>query len=166
MISCNLHLTASYFVMLQDITKKDEHQLQLARLEWELRQRRELAGACSELVASKERVAAAIAAARSRLDALAPHLRDVLKSTKPLQEALALRLDEKRDEARIAALLPTTLLLLYANASAYSDAMGVKTVTVGQYYLHKIDILFLLSPIVIFFNHVNFIILLLFSPLW
>ncbi|XP_063825643.1 THO complex subunit 5 homolog [Ostrinia nubilalis] len=114
-----------------EITKSDEHQLQLARLEWELRQRRELSGACSELVASKERVAAAIAAARSRLDALSPHLRDVLKATKPLQECLALRLDEKRDEARLASLLPPPLFLLYANSSAYSDALGAKTVTVA-----------------------------------
>ncbi|KAJ2949172.1 hypothetical protein O0L34_g6113 [Tuta absoluta] len=110
---------------------KDEHQLQLARLDWELRQRRELAGACNELVASKERVAAAIAAARSRLDALAPHLRDVLKATKPLQECLALRLDEKRDEARAAGLLPPPLFLLFANASAYSDVLATKVVTVG-----------------------------------
>ncbi|CAH2096107.1 unnamed protein product [Euphydryas editha] len=114
-----------------EITKTNEHQLQLARLEWELRQRRELAGACNELVASKERVAAAIAAARSRLDALSPHLRDVLKATKPLQECLALRLDEKRDETRAATLLPPPLFLLYANASAYSDALGAKNITVG-----------------------------------
>lgn len=106
--------------------------MQLARLEWELRQRRDLAGACSELVSSKERVGAAIAAARSRLDALGPHLNDVLKATKPLQECLALRLDEKRDESRAASLLPPPLFLLYANASAYSDALGVKTVTVGE----------------------------------
>ncbi|XP_068633298.1 THO complex subunit 5 homolog [Battus philenor] len=114
-----------------DITKNDEHQLQLARLEWELRQRRELAGACNELVSSKERVAAAIAAARSRLDSLAPHLRDVLKATKPLQECLALRLDEKRDEARAASLLPPPLFLLYANGSAYSDVLGLNNLTVG-----------------------------------
>jgi THO complex subunit 5 len=105
----------------------------LARLEWELRQRRELAGACNELNASKERVSAAIAAARSRLDALSPHLRDVLKSTKPLQECLALRLDEKRDEARVASLLPHPLFLLYANSSAYSDALGAKTVSVSKF---------------------------------
>ncbi|XP_014367181.2 THO complex subunit 5 homolog [Papilio machaon] len=114
-----------------EITKNDEHQLQLARLEWELRQRRELAGACNELVSSKERVSAAIAAARSRLVALAPHLRDVLKATKPLQECLALRLDEKRDETRAASLLPPPLFLLYANASAYSDVLGPAHVTVG-----------------------------------
>lgn len=114
-----------------DLTKSDDHQLQLARLEWELRQRRELSSACNELVASKERVAAAIAAARSRLDALVPHLRDVLKSTKPLQECLALRLDDKRDEARAASLLPPALFLLFANVNAYSDALGAKTVTVG-----------------------------------
>ncbi|KAL4715460.1 hypothetical protein ACJJTC_015363 [Scirpophaga incertulas] len=114
-----------------EVTKTNEHQLQLARLEWELRQRRELAGSCNELIASKERVAAAIAAARSRLDALSPHLRDVLKATKPLQECLALRLDEKRDEARTASLLPTPLFLLYANSSAYSDALGANIVTVA-----------------------------------
>lgn len=114
----------------------------MARLEWELRQRRELAAACSELVASKECVAAAIAAARSRLDALAPYLRDTLKATKPLQECLALPLDEKRDQASAAALLPSPLFLLYANASAYSDVLGTKTVTVGMskdlrfYFLH------------------------------
>lgn len=117
---------------LQELTKKDEHQLQLARLEWELCQRRELAGACNELVASKERVAAAIAAARSRLDALSPHLTEVLKATKPLQECLALRLDDKREQARSASLLPPPLFLLYANASAYSDVLGAKTVTVGK----------------------------------
>ncbi|GBP85219.1 THO complex subunit 5 homolog [Eumeta japonica] len=113
-----------------DITKKDEHQLQLARLEWELRQRRELAGTCNELLASKERVAAAIAAARSRLDALSPHLRDLLQATKPLQECLALRLDEKRDEARAAALLPLPLFLLHANSKAYAEAFGAKKVSV------------------------------------
>lgn len=117
------------------MTKTDEHQLQLARLEWELRQRRELAAACNDLVSSKERVAAAIAAARSRLDALVPHLRDVLKATKPLQECMALKLDDKRDEARAATLLPPPLFLLFANASAYSDALGAKTVTVGMYAL-------------------------------
>lgn len=77
-------------------------------------------------------MAAAIAAARSRLDALSPHLRDVLKATKPLQECLALRLDEKRDEARAASLLPSPLFLLYANSSAYSDALGAKIVIVGK----------------------------------
>ncbi|VVC86666.1 unnamed protein product [Leptidea sinapis] len=118
-------------VIRPEITKTDEHQLQLARLEWELRQRRELAGACNELIASKERVGAAIAAARSRLDALVPHLRDVLKATKPLQECLALKLDEKREETKLASLLPPPLFLLYANASAYSDALGTNVITVG-----------------------------------
>lgn len=105
----------------------------MARLEWELRQRRELAGACNELVSSKECVSAAIAAARSRLDALSPHLTDVLKATKPLQECLALRLDDKRDEARAAALLPSQLFLLFVNSSAYCDVLGSKAVTVGGY---------------------------------
>lgn len=103
-----------------------------------MRQRRELASACSELVGSKERVGAAIAAARSRIDTLAPHLRDVLKATKPLQEALALRLDDKRDELKAAELLPPPLLLLYANSSAYADVLGDKVVTVCKYRLTKL----------------------------
>lgn len=114
------------------MTKKDDHQLQLARLEWELRQRRELSEACNDLIASKERVSAAIAAASSRLEALGPHLKDVLKSTKPLQECLAMRLDDKRDEARAAALLPPPLFLLFANTSAYVDVLGAKVVSVGE----------------------------------
>lgn len=89
-------------------------------------------------MASKECVSAAIAAARSRLDALSPHLSDVLKATKPLQECLALRLDDKRDEARAASLLSPPLFLLYANSSAYSDALGTKIVTVGKiFYISK-----------------------------
>lgn len=89
-------------------------------------------------------MAAAIAAARSRLDALAPHLKDVLRATKPLQECLALRLDEKRDEARAAALLPTPLFLLYANSSAYSDILGVKVVTVGMcQFNNNVQLIFL-----------------------
>lgn len=123
--------TAPSEISRREVTEKNKHELQLARLEWELRQRRELAGACNEVVASKERVCAAIAAAKSRLDALSPHLKDVLKSTKPLQECLALKLDEKHDEARAASLLPTPLFMLYANAKAYSDALGTKFVTVS-----------------------------------
>lgn len=114
----------------------------MARLEWELRQRRELAGSCNELISSKERVSAAIAAARSRLEALSPHLRDVLKATKPLQECLALRLDEKREESRVSSLLPAPLFLLYANTSAYADALGAKAVTACKcllYLLRKHD---------------------------
>lgn len=80
-------------------------------------------------------MATAIAAARSRLDALAPHLRDVLKATKPLQESLSLRLDDKRDELRVAELLPPPLLLLYANSAAYADVLGDKVVTVCKYFL-------------------------------
>ncbi|CAF4934451.1 unnamed protein product [Pieris macdunnoughi] len=127
----DFYKTAPPEVCRPEVTKTDEHQLQLARLEWELRQRRELAGACNELVSSKERVAAAIAAARSRLDALAPHLRDVLKATRPLQECLALRLDDKREESKLATLLPRPLFLLYANGSAYADVLGAKNVIVG-----------------------------------
>lgn len=116
-----------------------------------MRQRRELAGACSKLVASKECVSAAIAAARSRLDALSPHLSDVLKATKPLQECLALRLDDKRDETRAASLLPPSLFLLYANCSAYSDALGTQTATVGKYII-QIQVFCSLEYIQIKFN--------------
>lgn len=64
---------------LQEITKNDPHQLRLARLEWELTQRKQLALSCDELTESKKSVAASIASKQSRLDNLDPQLRTILE---------------------------------------------------------------------------------------
>lgn len=106
----------------QEITKIDLHQLRLARLEWELTQRKQLSSLCDELSEGKKAVATSISTKQSRLDNLAPQLRSILDSSKPLQESLGLPLDKIHQEHQKAALLPTPLYVLYLKSTAYRDA--------------------------------------------
>lgn len=69
------------------MTKKDPHQLRLARLEWELTQRKQLASLCHELFDSKKVVASSIEQKQNRLDNLAPQLRTILEVS-PYKENL------------------------------------------------------------------------------
>ncbi|KAG5326246.1 THOC5 protein, partial [Pseudoatta argentina] len=105
-----------------EITKNNSHQLRLARLEWELTQRKQLAALCDELTESKKAVASSIETKQTRLDNLAPQLRSILEASKPLQESLGLPLDKIRQEHQKASLLASPLYVLYAKASAYRDA--------------------------------------------
>ncbi|XP_043589359.1 THO complex subunit 5 homolog [Bombus pyrosoma] len=105
-----------------EITKHNPHQLRLARLEWELTQRKQLAALCDELTENKKAVALSIESKQTRLDNLAPQLRTILEASKPLQESLGLLLDKVRQEHHKATLLASPLYVLYAKASAYRDA--------------------------------------------
>ncbi|XP_020290914.1 THO complex subunit 5 homolog isoform X2 [Pseudomyrmex gracilis] len=105
-----------------EITRNNPHQLRLARLEWELMQRKQLAALCDELTENKKVVASNIEMKQTRLDNLAPQLRSILEASKPLQESLGLPLDKIRQEHQKASLLPSPLYVLYAKASAYRDA--------------------------------------------
>ncbi|KAK1123300.1 hypothetical protein K0M31_008920 [Melipona bicolor] len=105
-----------------EITKYNPHQLRLARLEWELTQRKQLAALCDELTENKKAVALSIESKQTRLDNLAPQLHSILEASKPLQESLGLLLDKVRQEHHKAALLASPLYVLYAKASAYRDA--------------------------------------------
>ncbi|OAD59358.1 THO complex subunit 5 like protein [Eufriesea mexicana] len=96
--------------------------LRLARLEWELTQRKQLAALCDELTENKKAVASSIELKQTRLDNLAPQLRSILEASKPLQESLGLLLDKIRQEHHKATLLASPLYVLYAKASAYRDA--------------------------------------------
>lgn len=61
------------------MTKCNPHQLRLARLEWELTQRKQLASLCDELTESKKAVATSIDTKQTRLDNLAPKLHSILE---------------------------------------------------------------------------------------
>lgn len=58
--------------------------MRLARLEWELTQRKQLAALCDELTESKKAVASSIETKQIRLDNLAPQLRSILEVRKIL----------------------------------------------------------------------------------
>ncbi|XP_069688990.1 THO complex subunit 5 homolog isoform X2 [Periplaneta americana] len=105
-----------------EVTRTDSHQLKLARLEWELEQRKQLAVMCQKLQAAKETVAKEIQSKRERLDNLTPRLKNILEVTKPLQDYLGLPLDKIRRQHQAAYHLPKPLYVLYVQADAYREA--------------------------------------------
>ncbi|XP_054276283.1 THO complex subunit 5 homolog [Macrosteles quadrilineatus] len=105
-----------------DVTKKDSHQLKLARLEWELKQRKQLAALCNDLQKEKEKVAVGINKKQSQLDNLAPMLKDLFNASKPVQEALGLQSGPSPAQQRVAEQLPPPLYFLFVQADALREA--------------------------------------------
>ncbi|KAK0174772.1 hypothetical protein PV327_010502 [Microctonus hyperodae] len=105
-----------------ETTQNDPHQLRLARLEWELTQRKQLSSLCDELSEGKKCIAQNIEQKQSRLDSLTPQLRSILEASKPLQDSLGLPLDKIHKEHQKAALLASPLYVVYTKATAYRDA--------------------------------------------
>lgn len=103
-------------------TRNDEHSRRLARLEWELQQRKQLASMCTELQLQKKLAAKHIDSKTDRLESLAPHLESLLRATRPLQEALSLPVEDTWKVNRVARLLPAPLYMAYENLSAYAEA--------------------------------------------
>lgn len=104
-----------------DQTRTDEHARRLARLEWELHQRKELDTMCKTLQTAKESVAHEIESKTNRLQSLMPCLDHLLKSTRPLQDALELNVEKEWAVQQIARLLPRPLYVAYVNLSAYAE---------------------------------------------
>uniref|UniRef100_A0A182R2R0 THO complex subunit 5 n=1 Tax=Anopheles funestus TaxID=62324 RepID=A0A182R2R0_ANOFN len=105
-----------------ETTKTDEHARRIARLEWELQQRKELDAHLKELLTLKQAVEKDIIAKTARLDSLGPRLRDLLIATRPLQEALEMPVEKGWKIRKTVRLLPQPLYLLYANVTAYGEA--------------------------------------------
>lgn len=108
-----------------EVTRTDEHARRLARLEWELQQRKQLAIMCTELQRQKELAAEQIASKTERLESLAPRLDALLRATRPLQEALCMPVEDTWKVNRVARLLPAPLYMAYVNLSAYAEACDV-----------------------------------------
>ncbi|GAB0099490.1 THO complex subunit 5 [Sergentomyia squamirostris] len=123
--------TAPTEISRPDKTKTDEHARRLARLEWELQQRKELTALYKSLQAEKELIIEDIGSKSERLSCLAPRLHTLLKATRPLQEALDMEIEKDWEIQRFARLLPHPLYLFYSNAQGYADACDKKmTVTI------------------------------------
>lgn len=101
---------------------QDAHQLQKARLEWELCQRKQLAETCQKMHGEKETVAKDIEKTQQNLENLAPMLRNILQATKPIEESLGGKVEETRAQHKLAYLLPQPLFFLYVHAEAHREA--------------------------------------------
>uniref|UniRef100_A0A2M4BFD1 Putative tho complex subunit 5 n=1 Tax=Anopheles marajoara TaxID=58244 RepID=A0A2M4BFD1_9DIPT len=102
-------------------TRYDDHTKRIARLEWELQQRKELDSHLKELQTLKESIENDIVAKSKRLDSLGPRLRELILATRPLQEALHMPFEKSWEIQKTVKLLAPPLYLLYANMIAYSE---------------------------------------------
>ncbi|KAK4314017.1 hypothetical protein Pmani_014680 [Petrolisthes manimaculis] len=123
----------------EDISRPTEtvenlHEQRLARLQWELEQRRDQTQLFDKLTQEKESVAETINEQERKLASLAPRISAILEATRPLQEALDLPIDAKKEQQRIVQLLPSPLYTLWVQASAYGEAfdLNIKVDVVGD----------------------------------
>lgn len=107
-------------------TRGNEHQQRLARLQWELEQRRGQTELFEQLTRDKESVGLMINEQEQKFASLNPRINGILEATKPLQEALQLPVDANKEHHRISRLLPSPLYTLWVQARAYGEACDTK----------------------------------------
>ncbi|XP_013387821.1 THO complex subunit 5 homolog A-like isoform X1 [Lingula anatina] len=105
-----------------EVTKNDPHQQTLARLEWELEQRKRLSANFKETQNSKNLISQDIKSKKEYLESLQPKLVSIMQATKPVQESLNMRFDEIQEQHQTAQHLPQPLYVLYMQSSAYKEA--------------------------------------------
>uniref|UniRef100_A0A3Q3E2P6 THO complex 5 n=1 Tax=Hippocampus comes TaxID=109280 RepID=A0A3Q3E2P6_HIPCM len=108
------------------LTKNDPHQLTLARLDWELEQRKRLAETYKESQASKEKIQKSIEIKKEHLRSLQPGLNAIMQASLPVQEYLAVPVEQTQKHTEIAQHLPPPLYVLFVQANAYGQACDKK----------------------------------------
>nr|XP_054929658.1 THO complex subunit 5 homolog isoform X1 [Dermacentor andersoni] len=111
-------------VRKKDLTDGDPHQLTLARLQWELVQRKELSQKLRGLESMREQYEHEIERKRECLSGIQPTLQAVLEAAQPLQADLGLPLQARQGEHANAQYLARPLYMLYVQATAYQHAYG------------------------------------------
>uniref|UniRef100_A0A131YWK8 THO complex subunit 5 n=2 Tax=Rhipicephalus TaxID=426455 RepID=A0A131YWK8_RHIAP len=111
-------------VLKKDLTDADPHQLTLARLQWELVQRKELSQKLRGLESLREQYEREIERKRECLSGIQPTLQAVLEAAQPLQADLGLPLQAHQGEHANAQYLSRPLYVLYVQAAAYQHAYG------------------------------------------
>uniref|UniRef100_A0A669F872 THO complex 5 n=1 Tax=Oreochromis niloticus TaxID=8128 RepID=A0A669F872_ORENI len=104
------------------LTKNDPHQLTLARLDWELEQRKRLAEKYKESLASKETIQKSIEVKKEHLRSLQPGLNAIMQASLPVQEYLSMPFEQTQKQTEIARHLPPPLYVLFVQANAYGQA--------------------------------------------
>ncbi|AWP06999.1 putative THO complex subunit 5 -like [Scophthalmus maximus] len=112
------------------LTKNDPHQLTLARLDWELEQRKGLAEKYKESLATKEKIHKSIEVKKEHLTSLQPGLNAIMQASLPVQEYLSMPFEQTQKQTEIARHLPPPLYVLFVQANAYGQACD-KNLTVS-----------------------------------
>ncbi|XP_068617198.1 THO complex subunit 5 homolog isoform X2 [Brachionichthys hirsutus] len=104
------------------LTKDDSHQLTLARLDWELEQRKRLAEKYKESQAMKEKIQKSIEVKKEHLTSLQPGLTAIMQASLPVQQYLAVPFEQTQKQMEVARHLPPPLYVLFVQANAYGQA--------------------------------------------
>lgn len=111
-------------VSRQAETDADPHQLTLARLQWELEQRKQLSKKLKGMESMKQSCQKEIEKKKECIDNIQPTLHAILEATHPLHAELGLPLQTHQLEHAHAEYLPQPLYVLYVQTSAYREAYG------------------------------------------
>ncbi|XP_057687945.1 THO complex subunit 5 homolog [Corythoichthys intestinalis] len=104
------------------LTKNDPHQQTLARLDWELEQRKRLAETYKQSQATKEKIQKSIEVKKEHLRSLQPGLNAIMQASIPVQEYLSVPVEQTQKHTEIAQHLPPPLYVLFVQANAYGQA--------------------------------------------
>ncbi|XP_060894043.1 THO complex subunit 5 homolog [Labrus mixtus] len=104
------------------VTKTDPHQLTLARLDWELEQRKRLAEQYKESQSTKEKIQKSIEVKKEHLTSLQPGLNAIMQASLPVQKYLSMPFEQTQKQTEVARHLPPPLYVLFVQANAYGQA--------------------------------------------
>ncbi|EPY85429.1 THO complex subunit 5-like protein [Camelus ferus] len=113
-----------------EVTMGDPHQQTLARLDWELEQRKRLAEKYRESLSNKEKILKEIEVKKEYLSSLQPRLNSIMQASLPVQEYLFMPFDQAHKQYETARHLPPPLYVLFVQATAYGQACD-KTLSVA-----------------------------------
>uniref|UniRef100_A0A915CWN2 THO complex subunit 5 n=1 Tax=Ditylenchus dipsaci TaxID=166011 RepID=A0A915CWN2_9BILA len=115
-----------------EVTKKDDHQLHLARLNYELYERKNMLGNLQELEGRKSVLLSDIRGKEQRLSQIKPKICKLKEAAKPLLEILGLKsVDASAFEMyNKISYLPMELKLAYVNAGVYKELFGEESLTI------------------------------------
>uniref|UniRef100_A0A915PRQ5 THO complex subunit 5 n=1 Tax=Setaria digitata TaxID=48799 RepID=A0A915PRQ5_9BILA len=106
----------------EEITRKDQHRQHLARLNWEMEERKNLVGTLQEREGRKNVLITDITTKEHRLKSLKPRIEAVIEAAKPVQELMGLTsspIDVEKE--RVLSLLPQELSVIAIQIEAYCD---------------------------------------------
>ncbi|XP_066917125.1 THO complex subunit 5 homolog [Clytia hemisphaerica] len=103
------------------ITKENPHQQMLARLDFEMKKRKELNVSKSEFVEQKKKTEVEINQKADYLSNLKPRLEQILKASRPVQEYMNIPFEAEAILQEKAQFLARPLYVLYIQAKAYKE---------------------------------------------
>ncbi|KAK6013686.1 hypothetical protein OSTOST_20995, partial [Ostertagia ostertagi] len=108
-----------------EVTKTNEHEQRLARLTWEIAQRKALVDTLTEQEGRRNVLISSINGKEQRLKSLRSKISLLITAAKPVQEALGVgnASASSAEQRALFSLLPHDLSVLYVQAEAYRDIM-------------------------------------------